>query len=74
MSSTASGSPLPRPTDHVPAAPRPGGLHRAELRGRAIGSSVLAFFAFGWTVCGTSDVRSPSTPSCSPSRPSPQSP
>ncbi|WP_327070631.1 hypothetical protein [Kitasatospora sp. NBC_01302] len=58
MSSTASGSPLPHPAGPAPSGTRAGGLNRAELRGRAIGSSVLAFFAFGWTVCGTSDLHS----------------
>ncbi|ARF58872.1 hypothetical protein [Streptomyces gilvosporeus] len=32
----------------------PTGRTRAELRGRAAGSGILAFFAFGWTGCGIS--------------------
>jgi hypothetical protein len=34
----------------------PAGLHRAELRGRAAGTALLAFFALGWTACGISAI------------------
>ena len=37
------------------AGSRPG-MSRAELRGRATGVGVMAFFGLGWTACGVTDM------------------
>lgn len=41
------------------AGPHPG-ISRAELRGRASGAGVMAFFGLGWMACGVTDM--PVTP------------
>lgn len=46
MSTTAADLP-----SDIPAGP-----HRAELRGRAAGTGIMAFFALGWTACGISAI------------------
>ncbi|WP_052488976.1 hypothetical protein [Streptomyces sp. 150FB] len=38
------------------AHPVSGGLHRAELRGRAAGTGVMSLFALGWTATGISPL------------------
>ncbi|QHY96355.1 hypothetical protein SSPS47_14650 [Streptomyces sp. S4.7] len=34
----------------------PSAISRAELRGRATGAGVMAFFGLGWTACGVTDM------------------
>ncbi|GGK14075.1 hypothetical protein GCM10011583_52610 [Streptomyces camponoticapitis] len=40
----------------APAADARPSISRAELRGRATGVGVMAFFGLGWTACGVTDM------------------